>query len=121
MATKQREVRKYNNIKTKVGALSFDSRREADRHYELSLLARAGEISNLERQPKYVLQPSFKDREGVTHRAITYTADFGYMTKKGELIVEDVKSKITAKLPAYIIKKKMFIRQHPHIIFKEVF
>lgn len=39
---------KYNNRKTTVDGIKFDSIREAERYQELKLLEEAGEISHLE-------------------------------------------------------------------------
>ncbi len=88
---------KYGAIKTYVESLdrAFDSKAEAKRAVELSLLERAGEIKNLTYQPQYVLCEKPK---------ITYTADFKYTVKKEYLdtgsyanliVVEDVKGVLT--------------------------
>ena len=51
--------KKYHNIKTKtLDGIEFDSRKEARRWEELKLLERAKEISNLQRQVKYILIPA---------------------------------------------------------------
>ena len=60
---------KYNNKKIQVDIYVFDSIRESQRYKELKLLERAGEISNLELQPKFLLQESFK-KNGKTYKAI---------------------------------------------------
>lgn len=59
----------------------FDSIRESQRYKELKLLERAGEISNLELQPKFLLQDSFK-KNGKTYRKIEYIADFSYCQRR---------------------------------------
>ena len=66
---------KYRNRKTIHDGITFDSKGEANRYCELKILERAGEISDLTLQPKFTLQESFK-KNGKTHRAITYIADF---------------------------------------------
>ena len=63
----------------------FASRREAVRGEELFLFQKAGEISNLEYQPRFTLSKAPR---------ITYTADFRY-TESGVAIVEDVKGMMT--------------------------
>lgn len=68
---------KYNNKKTQIDMYVFDSAKEAKRYKELKLLERAGEISNLELQPRFLLQDSFK-KNGKTYRKIEYIADFKY-------------------------------------------
>ena len=50
---------------------------ESRRYKELKLLERAGEISNLKLQPRFLLQDSFK-KNGKTYRKIEYVADFMY-------------------------------------------
>lgn len=67
----------------------FDSAKEAQRYRELKLLERAKKISNLELQPRFLLQESFR-KNGKTYRKIEYVADFKYI-EKGKTIVEDVK------------------------------
>ena len=94
---------KYKNQKTKLGGFTFDSKKEAERWVKLSLLQRAGEIHNLEKQVKYELQPKFTIN-GKVVRAITYTADFVY-TVEGKTVVEDVKGMRT---DVYKLKKKLF-------------
>ena len=50
---------KYGARKTVIDGITFDSKREAIRYQELKLLERAGEIKDLELQPKYILQPKY--------------------------------------------------------------
>lgn len=72
---------KYKNKKTQVDMYIFDSAKEAQRYRELKLLERAKEISNLELQPRFLLQESFK-KNGKTYRKIEYVADFKYIEKR---------------------------------------
>lgn len=104
---------KYHNKKTIIDNITFDSIREAQRYCELKLLKKAGEISNLELQPSFVLLETFK-KNGKTHRAIKYIADFMYCdtARGGVVVVEDVKSKATMT-PVYKIKKKLFESKYP--------
>lgn len=90
---------KYNNQKTVVNGILFDSKREANRYCELMLLMRAGEITNLQRQVRYTLIPK-QDGE----RACEYVADFVYTDKAGRTIVEDVKG---VRTDVYKIKRKL--------------
>lgn len=99
-----------------VGGVTFDSQREYRRFCELSRLERAGKITNLQRQVKYVLIPSQKDEKGkVIERECSYIADFVYV-ENGKLVVEDAKG---YKTPEYRIKKKMALYFHG-IRIKEV-
>lgn len=115
---------KFGNVKVKIDGHKFDSIKEGGRYRDLLLLAAAREIAALELQPRYELQAAFCDNQGRHHRAITYTADFRYWECMsfgvlGRLIVEDVKSAPTRKKADYVIRKKLFIKQHPEITFKE--
>ena len=101
---------KYNARKTIIDGIKFDSKKEAGRYKELKLLERAGEIKNLQLQPRFTLQESFI-YQGKTERKITYIADFMYEEKNGEVVVEDVKSEIT-KTPLYRVKRKLFLKRY---------
>jgi len=105
---------KYHNKKTDIGNITFDSRKEATRYLELKMLERAGKIQGLALQPRFELIPKQRGE-----KAVTYTADFSYLDA-GRLIVEDVKSPITLKNQAYIIKRKLFKQKYPDIDFREV-
>lgn len=103
---------KYGNKKTKIGDLTFDSKREAERWIHLCMLQRAGHISELRRQVAYVLAPSVKFAGARAAKpAIRFIADFEYV-EAGARIVEDVKSKPTAKLPAFQMKRHLMKHLH---------
>ena len=104
---------KYNNKKTQIDMYVFDSVAEAKRYKELKLLERAGEISNLELQPRFILQDSFK-KNGRTYRKIEYVADFKYI-EKGKIIVEDVKG---IQTDVFKIKHKLFEKIYPELELK---
>jgi len=108
---------KYKNKKTVVDNIEFDSKKEANRYFELKFLLKVGEIKNLEFQPKYILIDDFKDFEGIWHRKIAYIADFRYWdVKKEKEIVEDVKG---MKTEVYRIKKKLLLHKF-NIHFREI-
>jgi hypothetical protein len=96
-------MNKYRNTKVKIDMYVFDSIAESRRYKELALLERTGEIKNLELQPRFLLQESFK-KNGKTYRKIEYIADFKY-EEKGQVIVEDVKGMETKE---FKIKRKLF-------------
>lgn len=75
-------MNKYKNRKTEVDGKVFDSIKEANRYCELRLLERAGEISGLKTQFRFVLIPA-----GHGERAVHYVADFVYR-EKGQVIVD---------------------------------
>lgn len=99
---------KYNNRKTTVNGIIFDSDAEARRYRELCLLARAGEITNLKLQPQFTLLEGFKTPDGETVRPTVYRADFSYM-ENGKLVVEDVKG---VRTEAYKLKYKLMLERH---------
>jgi len=89
-------MRKYRNQPTEVDGIRFPSKAEASRYQELKLLERAGEIKDLELQPKFTFWINGKFLTYDTGHKITYTADFRY--KEGEYweeIVEDKKGFMT--------------------------
>ena len=123
--------RKYKNQKINVDGMTFDSKKEANRYKELSLLQKAGEISGLQTQVRYVLIPAQREVSDEVYtkgenkgkykpgklleRECTYVADFVYY-KDGKVIVEDTKGFRTKE---YIIKRKLMLYVH-HIQIKEI-
>lgn len=104
---------KYRNKKAQIDMYVFDSVRESQRYKELKLLERAGEISNLELQPRFLLQDSFK-KNGRTFRKIEYVADFKYI-ENGKTIVEDVKG---IQTDVFKLKHKIFEKKYPDLTLK---
>lgn len=104
---------KYNNKKTQVDMYLFDSAKEAKRYRELVLLERAGEIQNLELQPRFLLQEGFK-KNNKTWRKLEYVADFKYI-ENGKTVVEDVKGFETKE---FKIKRKIFEYKYPDLELK---
>lgn len=107
---------KYHSKKVVTEDGTFDSKKEFNRFCELSLLERAGEITNLERQQKFVLIPTQKKNGKTLERECSYIADFTYKTKDGALVVEDVKG---VRTKDYIIKRKLLLFRYG-IRIKEV-
>ncbi len=104
---KKDKTSKWRNVKTDVGAITFDSKKEAIRYRELMAMLSLGEISDLRLQETFVLQRPYTTPEGERIRAISYQADFTYtVCKTGERIVEDVKGRQTQ---TYRTKKKMMM------------
>lgn len=98
---------KYSSAKTDVDGIRFDSKKEAEFYAELKLREKAGEISHLRLQPRYLLQEAFK-HEGKQYREIEYVADFEYI-ESGETVVVDVKGFKTA---VYMLKRKLFLYRY---------
>ena len=102
---------KYGAKRTTIDGKTFDSTKEANRYTSLLLLQRAGVITDLQTQVKYVLIPTQRDEDGnLLEKECSYKADFVYK-RDGQLIVEDTKSKAT-KTPEYIIKRKLMLYVH---------
>ena len=106
---------KYHAKKCEWDGEVFDSKKELQRYKELKLLEKAGEITNLRRQVKYVLIPSQRIDGKLAERECSYKADIVY-EENGETVVEDVKG---VKTKDYIIKRKMMLLFY-NIRIKEV-
>ena len=91
---------KYNNIKTVINGITFDSKKEAAYYGILKLKQKAKLIDSFQMQVKYDLIVN-----GI--KIGFYKADF--VTYKAGVIQEviDVKSEMTKKLPVYRLKKKL--------------
>lgn len=96
---------KYKNEKIMLDNMKFDSKKEARRYWELKMLENANEISDVQRQVKFILIPSQRINGKVVERECSYIADFVY--KEGNrTIVEDTKGFRTKD---YIIKRKLML------------
>lgn len=112
-----RKENKYKNVKVEIDGIKFDSKFEAEFYFsELQWLYAAGEITKIERQKKYLLQPAFKYQDK-TIRAINYVADFVVTYKDGSVEVIDTKGVPT---PEYLLKKKLLLYKYPDLNFREV-
>ena len=111
---------KYGNRKITVDGVAFDSKKEYLRWCELCLLEKAGQITDLKRQVKYVLIPAqyeeyeryskktgkrLKNGTRCVEKECSYVADFVY-EQDGQTVVEDTKGFKTEK---YIIKRKLML------------
>lgn len=111
----------------------FDSVREYRRFCDLSLLEKAGKITDLKRQVVFPLIPTQREepcevyKRGknkgmpkpgkLLEKEVNYIADFVYYdNEKREIIVEDVKGFRTKE---YILKRKMLLYFH-NIKIKEI-
>ena len=99
---------KYQNKNVTVDGKTFDSMKEFKRWRELSLLEKAGRVTDLQTQVKFELIPSQKIGNRVVERACHYIADFVYVLD-GKKVVEDTKG---FKTPDYIIKRKLMLWVH---------
>lgn len=110
---------KYHSRKVTVDGITFDSQKEYRRFRELCLLEKAGRITDLQRQVKFVLIPAQyepdtigkrggKKRGKLIERECSYVADFVYI-QDGNQVVEDTKGYKTTE---YIIKRKMMLHKY---------
>lgn len=120
MAGRKYYYNKYGSSKFIIDGIVFDSKKEAFRYQELKLLERAGTITDLQRQVKFVLIPTQREPDttgpkGGIHKGkiiekeCAYFADFVYKTADGLQIVEDTKGMKTTE---YIIKRKLMLHVH---------
>lgn len=119
---------KYHNRKTILDGKVFDSRKEAARYKELSLLQRTGKISDLRQQVKFVLIPAqYEEYERVSpktgkklkpgrrllEKECAYIADFVYTDNAtGKEVVEDTKGyrdPSSAGYAKFVIKRKLML------------
>ena len=111
---------KYGNSKTVIDGMVFDSKKEARIYQDLVLLLKAGEISDLQRQVKYVLIPAQREPDVIGPRGgrkpgklieneLAYYADFIYKDKDGNTVVLDAKGFRSEK---YLIKRKLMLWIH---------
>ena len=119
----------YNNTTNKYGAKKvrfkgqeFDGRYEMLRFIKLSDLQKKGVISGLRRQvgfriikkvvklvPKQ-LKTKVRWEQKVVELEARYTCDYLY-EEDGRLVVEEVKSEMTEKLPDYILRRKLMVNK----------
>jgi hypothetical protein len=104
-AEKAHKKPKYNNKKTIADDMEFDSTHEAVRYGELKLLQQADEITSLQTQVPFLLEPK-NDK----NRAEYYIADFVYFDYSlRDWVVEDAKG---TRTQVYINKKKSMYNKY---------
>jgi hypothetical protein len=96
---------KYGAKAVVIDGIRFASQAEGRRYGELKMLEKAGEISELQLQPRYGLNAGNNRRVLVGE----YRADFFYVDRDGDPVVEDVKG---FKTSLYRWKKKHFEAQY---------
>ena len=105
---------KYNNKKTEIDGIVFDSRDESLYYQALKNMKDKGLIKDFELQPKFILQESF-EKDGKKYRAINYIADFKVINNDGSFYVVDIKGMLTTE---FKIKMKLFNYKYPNIELK---
>lgn len=99
-----------SKLKRTVDAILFDSEREAFHYKVLKIALDAGTITDLELQPRFLLQLAFLDGEGKKQRKIEYVADFKFTAMSGVVHIVDVKGHLTEP---FRIKWKMALARYP--------
>lgn len=110
---------KYNSQQITLGEEKFDSIKEYHRFCELSMMEKAGLISDLKRQVKFILIPTQREPDTIGKRGgikkgkllekeVAYYADFVYYMD-GFTVVEDTKGMRTTD---YILKRKLMLYVH---------
>lgn len=98
---KQPKPLKYRNQPVTIDGRRFPSQKEGKRYVALRLMERAGEVVDLELQPRFPLAVN-----GL--HVCEYRADFRYReVKTGNVIVEDVKSAATKADRLYQFKTRL--------------
>lgn len=104
---------KYKNVIVEYEGIKFHSKKECKRYKDLVSMQRAGEIKDLELQPKFTLIEGVKFSGQRATPPIRYYADFAYTdTATGERVIEDVKSPITRDKREYKMKRHMMLAIH---------
>ena len=102
---------KYAAKAVTVDGHKFPSTAEARRYAHLKLLERAGQVVDIELQPRFPLVVQQK-------LICTYVADFRYIdVVRACTVVEDVKG---VKTPLYTMKKKLVEALYPGIVIEEI-
>ena len=99
---------KYRAKPKTIDGIKFSSIKEANRYAELKLLEKAQEITYLKLQPSFTLLESFK-YQGETIRGMKYTADYYYIDKEGNEVIEETKG---FKTTDYTMRKKLFLHKY---------
>jgi len=110
---------KYGAKPMVVDGIRFDSTKEARRYSELRLLEKAGQIRDLETQPKFPIDVvqlwqdgrwtwrTSQDEPPQLIQCGVFTADFRYVeVEANRVVIEDVKSGPT-KTTAYRLRKRL--------------
>ena len=102
---------KYNNKKTVVDGIVFDSKNESLYYQALKNMKENGLIKDFELQPVFELQEKFTKNDK-KYRPITYIADFRVINNDDSFYVVDIKGILTTE---FKIKMKLFNYKYPNI------
>ena len=122
MAWGRQNKSKYWANKATYKGIEFDSKHEMRRYIYLCDRLKKGEISDLKLQKEFVLLPAttklvpvqlktkVRYDKKVVEQDARYTCDFLYK-ENGCIVMEEFKSEQTAKLPDYILRRKLMIKK----------
>jgi hypothetical protein len=102
---------KYGNEPVIIDGVRFDSKREGERWRFLKLREEAGEISHLERQPKFYFIIKGEHVKYPSGRKAFYKADFSYF-EGNHRVVEDAKG---VRTDVYKLKKALVETIYPAV------
>lgn len=102
--TRGRKETKFINVKTVEDGILFDSKAEVIQWRKLKQLERYKVITNLQYHQKFYFELN-------AVKIGYYESDFTFI-QDGKLIVQDVKSDMSRKLPVYRLKRKMMLAFH---------
>ena len=102
---------KYNNKKTTIDDITFDSRDESLYYEALKDMKNNGLIKDFKLQPVFELQEAFI-KDGKKYRPINYIADFRVINNDDSSYVVDIKGMLTTE---FKIKLKLFNYKYPNI------
>ena len=102
-------MNKYGARKSIFAGEKFASAAERDYWLYLLALKQSGEVTEIERQPQFVLQEAFRNAAGKHQAAITYKADFRVTYADGRIEVVEVKGYASRD---YSLRKKMFEKRY---------
>lgn len=105
---------KYNNKKTVIDGITFDSRDEALYYEALKDMKSKGLIKDFELQPSFLLQEGF-EKDEKKYRPISYIADFRVIINTNSYVVVDIKGMLTTE---FKIKMKLFNYKYRDIELK---
>ena len=120
-----RKQHKYHAQPVTIDGHRFASGLEARHYQSLKIAAEKGWITDLELQPRFILQEKLKLPSGATQRSIFYVADFRFK-QDGRDVIVDVKAGdhpiklpngriYDPRTPMFKLKQKLFRLKYPEI------
>ena len=118
----KKNTNKFGAKKTVYQGVTFDSNVERDRFRYLEFQQKAGEISNLHRQVRFLIIPKLTKTvptqlktkvrydERVVELPAYYTCDFCYI-ENGIYVIEDVKNAYSQEIRDYPLRRKLMMQK----------